>query len=104
MDIGLHLLGGDPLGFWRQPRDVQVDLLAYYRIAQRDDASRWSLLMPSRGRDLALAARLLALPKLTGGLLAYLGAKGVRWRENGSGGGLAGRLTGKARKFWLGAA
>lgn len=35
------------MGFYRQPEEVQVDLLAYHQIcARRDDPARFSLLRP----------------------------------------------------------
>jgi len=47
LDIGLSLLGGDPMGFYEQPEEVQLDLLAYHQIcAARSDAARFGLLRP----------------------------------------------------------
>lgn len=64
LDIGLNLMGGDPLGFWRQPEEVQVDLLAYHRIARdRRCSARYGLLTPMRFDD-HLSLELLKLKKL----------------------------------------
>lgn len=64
LDVGLNLLGGDPLGFWRQPEEIQVDLLAYHRIARdRRCAARYGLLTPMRFDD-HLSLELLKIRKL----------------------------------------
>ena len=113
MDIGLHLLGGDPLGYYRQPPEVQVDLRAYWRVMNdRDGAWRWASLGPMRLGDLARFSVRTGLSDVISGARAWLeGRGGVRFRGpviqdahrsllNAN----ADRVgaSKKARAFWLG--
>lgn len=81
LDIGLHLLGGDPMGFYAQPREVQVDLLAYWRLMNdRESSSRWGSMGPARLSDLGLYGLRSGSTETMSGLKAWLGGHGVRFR------------------------
>lgn len=55
MEIGLHLLGGDPLGYYRQPASIRTDLWAYWQLQMDQEwDGRWASLAPVRLADLAL--------------------------------------------------
>lgn len=83
LDIGLHLLGGDPLGYYRQPPEVRTDLLAYWQVMQdREHPWRWASMGPARLGDLALHGMRTGWSEVVSGLRAWLGSHGVRWRSD----------------------
>ncbi len=83
LDIGLHLLGGDPLGFYKQPREVRTDLLAYWQVMQdRESSWRWVSFAPARLGDLAVHALRSGVTESLSGLRAWLSSNGVRFRSS----------------------
>lgn len=116
MDIGLHLLGGRVHGFWSEPREAQVDLLAYWQVMQDKDAAfRWRSMAPVRLADLAVHGVRTGWLEVVSGLRAWLGASGVRFKsatERGIEAAAERRLhemnaervgaSAKAKAFWLG--
>lgn len=115
LDIGLHLLGGDPHGFWAQPRPAQLDLLAYWQLMQEREGLRWATMGPARLADLALHTTRSGWAEVVSGLKAWLGANGVRFRkgpERAAAGQMQNALhmanarrcgaSPSAVKFWLG--
>ena len=82
LDISLHLLGGDPHAFQRQPREAQVDLLAYWRLRNdRSSTMRWASMGPARLADIGTYAGASGLGDVLAGMRAWLGAQGVRWTD-----------------------
>jgi hypothetical protein len=118
MDIGLHLLGGDPLGFYRQPRAVQIDLIAYWHIMNDSESPwRWASFGPMRLGDLARFSARTGLSDVISGCRAWLVGRGGIKFKGGDGGVVIQRehramlhanadrvgASKKARNFWLGA-
>lgn len=82
LDIGLHLLGGDPMGYYRQPREVQIDLLAYWQVMNDSKSNwRWASFAPARLGDISLHAIRSGFTETMSGFRAWLkGRGGVRFR------------------------
>ena len=82
LDIGLHLLGGDPMGYYRQPPEVRLDLEAYW-LLQNDPESRarWLLMAPLRLSDLSLLWVKTKVLDLLAGFRVWLGGNGVKFKE-----------------------
>ncbi len=81
MESGLHLLGGDPLGYYRQPDEIRADLWAYWQLQMDQEwDGRWASLAPLRLADLALHGVRSGTTEVLSGLRAWLGGQGIRWR------------------------